>query len=699
MNEHHAKDIRNVALVGHGGAGKTMMLEALFYTMGKTTRMGSVSDGNTISDYTPEEHSREYSLSTAVAQAEYNGLKLNILDAPGYTDFIGEAIAALAAADNALVVVNAQTGVEVGTELMWRQADENGMPRMIAINACSREHADFSAALAQCVDRFGGGGSSVVAVQFPVNQGEGFNQVVDVLANKAFTYESGGKGKGTAGDIPAEVADRVASLREELIEAVAESDEELLEKYLEEGELDDATLTEGLKKAVHEKLIIPVLATDAQHNVGTDRLIEWIGLTLASPADVPTLAAKEPDSDEVIEVPCDDGDPLCAYVFKSVSEAHVGELSFIRVYSGQIKQGMDVANAKQDSTERIGSSFFLFGKEREDAGHINAGDIGALVKLKGTHTGDTLAASGRKVLAKEIKWPLPNIEYAIEPKTKGDEDKVAAGLHRLHEEDPTFLHAVDAELGQTLISGQGELHLGVMVKKLEDHFGVGIDMVKPKIPYRETIRKSAEGQYRHKKQTGGRGQFGDVSLRIEPNERGEGYEFINEIVGGVIPGKFIPAVEKGVIEALQEGTVAGFRVVDVKAAVYFGAFHPVDSSEVAFKIAGLNAFKAAMQKANPVLLEPIYNLEITVPEEFMGDVMGDLSGRRGKIMGMDANGPFQIIRAQVPLANLYRYSTDLRSMSGGRGIFIREFSHYEEVPADATQKVVEELQAEKEKEE
>ena len=694
MNEHVAKDIRNVALVGHGGSGKTTLTEAIFYTLGATTRMGTVSDGNTISDYAPDEQSRQYSLNTTVMQAERGNLKLNIMDTPGYTDFIGEAIGALRAVDNAVFVVNAQTGVEVGTELLWKQADEYKMPRMIVINACSREHANFDAAVEQCKDRFG---SAVTLMQMPVNQGEGFNQIVDVLSNKLYTYEPGGKGTGAAGDISGDLADTVSSLREELTDSVAESDEALMEKYFEEGELDDATLASGLKKAVAQGLIIPMLCTDAQHNVGTDRLIDWFTDVLASPDEMPPVEAKLVGGDAV-EIKTSDDDPLCVYVFKSVSEAHVGELSYVRVYAGKLRQGMDVTNTKQDSSERIGQSFFMFGHERADAGHINAGDIGALVKLKNTHMGDTLCASARTVLLPEVNWPAPNIEYAIVPKAKGDEDKIASGLHRLHEEDPTFLHAVDGELSQTLISGQGELHLDVVVKRLQSRFGVEVETVKPKIPYRETIRKQAEAQYRHKKQSGGRGQFGDVSLRVEPQPRGEGYEFVDAIVGGVIPGKFIPAVEKGVVEAMVAGVVAGCPVVDVKATVFFGSFHPVDSSEIAFKIAGLNAFRNAMQSASPVLLEPIYTVEVTVPEEFMGDVMGDLSGRRGKIAGMDANGPFQVIRATVPLASLYRYSTDIRSMTGGRGFFTRVFSHYEEVPAEVTAKIVEEMQAEKEKE-
>lgn len=694
MNEYVAKDIRNVALVGHGGSGKTTVTEAILYTSSATTRMGTVEAGNTVSDYAAEEHERQYSLSATLAQTEHNGTKINIIDTPGYTDFIGEAIGSLRAVDNAVVVINAQTGVEVGTELLWGYANDYGLPRLIAINACSREHANFDQAVDQAKDRFG---TAAVVAQFPVNQGEGFNQIVDLLTMKAYTYESGGKGTSQVQDIPADSADIAAALREELVDTIVETDEALLEAYLEGGDLDENTLIEGLRNAVLQGDVVPMLAMDAAHNVGTDRLLDWVSQVLASPADIDDIEADVPDKDgEVVAIKADDSEPLCAYAFKTVSEEHVGDLSFVRVYSGSLGHNTDALNSRQSAQERIGASFFMVGKERTDAGHIHAGDIGALVKLKNTHTGDTLCDSSRPTLLRPVAWPTASIQLAVTPKTKGDEDKLASGLHRLHEEDPTFAHAVDGELGQTLISGQGELHIGVKVKQLKDRFSVEVETSEPRIPYRETIRKSSESHYRHKKQTGGRGQFGDVHLRVEPLERGQGFEFDNAIVGGVIPGKFIPAVEKGVVEAIGSGIIARCRVVDVKATVFDGSHHAVDSSEIAFKIAGMNAFKQAMEKASPVLLEPIYGIEVTVPEEFMGDVMGDLTSRRGKIAGMDANGPFQVIKALVPLANLHRYSTDLRSMTGGRGIFSREFSHYEDVPTEVTQQVVVAMKKEEE---
>lgn len=696
MNEHSAHTIRNIAFVGHGGAGKTTFVEAVLYTLGVTTRMGSVTDGNTVSDYNADEQLRKFSLNATVLQFEAGAIKMNVIDTPGYTDFIGEAVGALRAVDNVAVFINAQTGVEVGTELIWGYAAEFHKPALIVINACSREHADFQQAVDQAKDRFG---SSVVVCQFPVNQGEHFNQIVDVVTGKLYTYEPGGKGVAKISELSGELASRAQQMREALMEAVAESDEALLETYLEAGELEEDAFIAGLKTAIKSRMVYPVLASDAHHNVGTDRILEWIAEYLPSPADMGPVEATVAGSDGKVQIQCSEADPLCAYTFKTVSEAHVGELSFVRVYGGKITQNIEVANVSQNASERIGQSFFMLGKDRTDAGRINAGDIGALVKLRTTHTGDTLCDKSRQVLLPGVEWPKPNISFAVVPRTKGDEDKVANGLHRLHAEDPTFYHEVDGELNQTLIYGQGELHLDVMVKRLAERFGVVVDLEKPKIAYRETIRKKAEAQYRHKKQTGGRGQFGDVHLRIEPLERGAGYEFVDAIVGGVIPGKFIPAVEKGVLEAMESGIIAGCKVVDVRSTVFFGSYHPVDSSEIAFKLAALNAFKNAMREAGPVLLEPIYKIEVTVPEEFMGDVMGDLSGRRGKILGMDAKGPFQVIRALVPLANLFRYSTDLRSMTGGRGLHTREFDHYEEVPPDIMVKIQEEFQKQKEAEE
>jgi elongation factor G len=689
MDEYVAGNIRNIALVGHGGAGKTTLTESLLFATGTTNRLGTIESGNTVSDYSVEEQERQYSLNASLVQFESSGTKINILDTPGYSDFIGEAIGALRAVDNAVVVINAQTGVEVGTELLWGYANDYSLPRMIVVNACSREHADFDQASEQAKERFG---SSIIVAQYPVNQGEGFNQIVDLLSQKLYTYEVGGKGTGTASDIPADLQDQAAILREELVDAIAESDEALLEKYLEGEELDEKTVVAALKNAVKGGLVVPLVVTDAAHGIGIDRFIEWTVSILPSPVDMDAIEATTPgDGDDTVAILPDENEPLSAYVFKTVSEEHVGELSFVRVYSGTMGHNVDALNTSQDASERIGKSFFLVGHEKTDAVHIRAGDIGALVKLRNTHTGDTLANPERPVILAQASWPTANIQLAVSPKTKGDEDKLGSGLHRLHEEDPSFTHVVDGEVNQTLISGQGELHLGVKVKQLKDRFGVEVETDEPLIAYRETIRKKAESHYRHKKQTGGRGQFGDVHLRIEPLPRGGGYEFDSAVVGGVIPGKFIPAVEKGVVEALTTGIIAGATVVDVKATVFDGSHHAVDSSEIAFKLAGFNAFRQAMEQASPVLLEPIYDIEVTVPEEFMGDVMGDLTSRRGRIGGMDANGPFQVIKAQVPLANLHRYSTELRSMTGGRGIFSRAFSRYEEAPAEVAAQIAEQL--------
>lgn len=694
MDEHAARQIRNIALVGHGGAGKTMLTEALLFASGAINRKGRIETGNTVSDYTAEERERNYSLNATLSQFEYRDVKINLLDTPGYPDFVGEAIGTLRAVDNAIVVLNAQTGVEVGTELLWGYANDYNLPRMVVINACSREHANFEQTVEQAKDRFG---HTTVAAQLPVNQGESFNQIIDLLSMKLYTYEIGGNGKGVASEIPADMQDTVASLREELVDAIAESDEELLEKYLEGEEIDEKLLIASLKNAVKDQLLVPILVTDAVHGIGIDRLLDWASTILPSAADFETFTAEKVDAEgEAEEFGVAEADPLCAYVFKTVSEEHVGDLSFIRVYSGKLSHNSDALNTTQNSPERVGQSFFMIGRDRTDAGHIRAGDMGTLVKLRNTQTGDTLCHPSRPLKLKQVKWPTPNIEVAVAPKTKGDEDKLANGLHRMHVEDPTFSHRVDGELSQTLISGQGELHIGVKVKQLKDRFGVEVETSDPKIPYRETIRGKGEGHYRHKKQTGGRGQFGEVYLRVEALERGAGNVFEDAVVGGVIPGKFIPAVEKGIQEALVAGVIVGSQVIDVKTTVYDGSYHAVDSSEIAFKLAGSYAFRQAMEKAGPVLLEPIYNIEVIVPEDFMGDVMGDLTSRRGRIGGMDSNGPFQVIKAQVPLANLHRYSTDLRSMTGGRGIFSREFSHYEEVPGDVATQIAEQIKKEQE---
>lgn len=694
MKEYNPTLIRNIALIGHGDSGKTTLTEAMLFSAGKTTRTGSVEEGSTRSDYNQDEIERQISLGASMLHCDWRGHKLNIVDTPGYTDFTGETKGAMRAVDNAVVVLRSVEGVEVGTEQVWQYAAEYDIPRLLFVNKMRKEHADFDRVYETIVQRFG---KEAIPFVLPVDAGEHFESLIDLVRMKKLTYEVGGKGRPTREeDIPPELSDRAESWREKLVEAAAESDDVLLERYLEEGDLSDEELIAGLRTGVLAKTVFPVLCGDALTNVGVDRLMDAGCRYLASPADIPTVVGKRPDTEEAVEIETTPAAPMSALIFKTVSEPHVGELSFFRVYSGTLQSGMDVLNAAKGKSEHIGQIYFLNGKERHEIGTVPAGDMGALVKLKDTHTGDTLCDRAKPILLPGIAFPNPVIRIAVEPKAKGDEEKINAGLARIHEEDPTFVFNVDSELKQTIISGQGELHLEVVVAKLKNKFGVDVELVKPKIPYRETIRGTAEARHRYKKQSGGRGQYGEVYLRLEPLPRGGGFEFVNAITGGVIPSKFIPAVEKGLSDTIAEGVLAHYPVVDVKVTLYDGSFHTVDSSELAFKLAASMAFKSGFSEAKPVLLEPIYHVEVTVPEEYMGDVMGDLSSRRGKIQGMDPSGHLQTVRAQVPLAELYRYSTTLRSLTQGRGIHSREFSHYEEVPHDIAEKIIEEVNREKE---
>lgn len=695
MKDYTTDQIRNVGLVSHAAAGKTSLAEAMGFTMGVSSRLGRVEEGTTITDYNADEIDRKISISAAMLHGFWKDRKINIIDMPGYSDFSGEVKGGLRVVESAVVLINAVAGVEVGTETVWKFTREYKNSCFFFMNRLDKEHAEFDDVLEMLQTRFG---KAVVPFHLPVNAGsEAFDTIVDVLRMKAFQYEKGGSGKATAIDIPAEFKDRAEQLHEKIVETAAEADDELLEKYFEQGELRAEELRLGLRKAINEGSLFPVLCGAATSNIGVRALLDYIAEYGPSPADRPEIKGTDPKTQqEVLRAPQPDS-PMSALVFKTVSEPHVGELSFLRVFSGKLSAGSEAFNSKRNLTEKIGQLYMMNGKTRKEVGYLIAGDIGTVVKLRDTHTGDTLCDPREPIILEDIRFPDPVIRIAVEPKAKGDEDKISSGLQILHEEDPTFVSSYDSEIRQIIIAGQGELHLDIVVKRLKDKFGVDVNLVEPKIPYRETIRKNAEAQGKYKKQTGGRGQYGDVWLRLEPLPRGGGFEFVDAIVGGVVPSKYIPAVEKGVRQAMAEGVIAGFPVMDVKVTLYDGSYHPVDSSDMAFKIAGSMGFKKAFKEASPVILEPIYEIEVTVPEEFMGDVMGDISSRRGKIMGMEAEGPFQVIKAQVPLAELYRYSTSLRSLTQGRGIHRRKFSHYEQVPADIQQKLVEEAEAAKEK--
>ena len=684
MKNYAAKDIRNFAVVGHGGSGKTTLSEAMLSLSGKINRIGSIESGTTTSDYHHDEHQRQISIHSSPLHLEWDDIKFNLIDTPGYLDFIGEAISSLAVVDAAVVVVHAVNGIEVGTEQVWNYASNYRLPKIIVVNGLDKEHTQFDKILQQAKSNFG---SNVFPLQLPVNAGPGFNQVVDVLRSELITYSTDGSGKYSEEKLPEKWQEKIKELHKELIEYVAESDDTLLEKFFEEGNLSEEEMREGLHRAIQDQVFIPVFCTTATQNIGTARLMDFISKYGSSPVDRATIQAENADSGETIEVALDGSAPV-VHVFKTISEAHVGELSFFRVYSGSVSTGMDLQNTTRGNSERFGQMFLMNGKDRTSVPSLNAGDIGAVVKLKDTHTGNTLTGPSNKVKLSSVKLPNSNIHLGIRSKLKGDEERIATGLSTIHEEDPTFIYRVDSELHQTVISGQGELHLQVSIDRLKRKFNVDVETFKPRIPYRETIRGKGSSKYRHKKQSGGAGQFAEVWMRIESKPRGEGIEFTHSLVGQSVDRVFVTSVEKGVNVSCTEGILAGYRVVDLKVDFYDGKQHPVDSKDIAFQMAGKQAFREAFMEAQPCLLEPILNIEIKVPDSFMGDVMGDMSSRRGKIIGIDAEGESQSIKAQAPQAEMYQYSTTLRSLTGGRGIHFEEFSHYEEVPRDMERKVV-----------
>ncbi len=688
MKEYLIEIIRNLCLAGHGGSGKTSLAEAILFNSGVTNRLGSVDDGNTISDYREEEIEHRISMNLTPLHCEWNDHNLHVIDTPGYSDFTSEVHCAMRVTDNVAIVVKAIEGVEVETEHAWEYADQYGLPRMVVVNHLDKEHADFYDVLGRIQERFG---TQAFPLQIPIGEGEGLSGVIDLVAMEAVNYEDGGKGNRS--EIPADLADRAEEYREKLMEAVAESNDELLEVYFEEGALTDEQLVAGLRKGVEDGAIFPVLAISATRNIGVTGLMDAAVTYMVSPDKRPPVSAARSGDGEEVALGPDPSGPLAALVFKTVSEAHIGELTYFRVYSGEIKHGGDVYNTTKNTSERFGQIYQTNGHERKEMNVIRAGEIGATVKLKDTHTGDALCTRQRAFDLEWVKFSEPVANVAVLPKSKDDEEKISMGLARLHEEDPSFIFQYNSEIRQLILAGAGEMHLDLIVERLSRRFGVEVEMVQPRIPYREAIKGKSEAHGRFKRQSGGRGQYGDVWLRVEPRPRGEGYEFDNGIVGGVVPSRFIPAVDKGIQEAMVEGVVAKYPVVDLKATLYDGSYHTVDSSEMAFKVAASMGFKKAFMDARPVLLEPIYEVDVVVPEDYMGDVMGDLSSRRGRILGMSPRGSNQVVRAEVPLAELYRYSTVLRSITHGRGSHARRFIRYEDMPKEIENKVIEESKA------
>lgn len=688
MKEYGTEAIRNIAFIGHQGSGKTSLSEIILFTANEINRVGSISEGNTISDYTPNEIEKQISISTSLMHCEWNGTKINILDTPGYSDFIGDVKSAMRVSDLAVMVLKSAEGVEVGSESTGKFVDEFNLPTAIIINKVDNEHSTFRETLMQAKDRLTNG---AIAVTLPVAEGLNFNGVLDILKMKVYRYGEPGSKKVTEEEIPDDLKDEAESYRTEFIEKVAETTEELMNKYFEEGALQEADLRTGIKQALLKRSLTPVFAVSSTKGVGINNFLDFVASYSPSPADRggEFAAVKESEKTEKV-LPNPSGEPVM-FIFKTISEQHVGELSLFKVYSGTVSAGLDLLNETNGKSERLSQLSILNGHNRKDVSELKAGDLGAVVKLKDTHTNNTLSSKSFPVVMKQIEFPDSVIRGAIVPKAKGDEDKIATGLHTLHEEDPSFSVKFDPEISQTIISGQGELQLSLAVKRLKERYGVEVDLVEPRVPYRETIKGTVNDvEYKHKKQSGGRGQYGHIHFKMEPLQRGKGFEFVNAIVGGVVPGRFIPAVEKGVQEAMDKGVISGNQVVDVKVTLFDGTYHTVDSDEMSFKLAASQGFRKGFHEAKPVLLEPIYEIEVTVPEEFMGDVMGDISSRRGKILGMDSDGHFQIIKANIPLAELYKYSSQLRSLTSGRGKHTRKFAYYEEMPKEVEQKIIDE---------
>jgi len=679
--------IRNIALVGHRGTGKTSLLEGLLYKAGVVNRLGHVVDGTTVSDYADDEKRRQLSLSAGLAHIERKGLSYNLLDTPGDSSFLADTIASLRVVETALVVVNSVLGVEVQTERLWARADERGLARILFCNMLDRERADFTVAVDHLREAFG---PQVVAVEVPVGSEHEFKGVVDLLSMKAHIYEGE---QVTEADIPADLVTVAEEARGKLVEAVAETDDELLEKFFAEDEITAAELEAAFAKAVAAATLFPVAAGSATHLVGVDRLLDLLALAPAPDAVAPPRALGPDDAE--IELACDVAKPAVAFVFKTMADQFSGRINVFRVFQGAVQSDANVVVGRDGHKERIGQLLKNQGKETKPVDGLCAGDIGAVAKLKDVVTGDTLAAEGARVTFPAIDFPSPLMSFAIEAKNKGDEDKVIQALRRLAEEDPMMEEHRDPQTGETIVSGMSQVHVEVICERLKRRFGVEVTLHPPRVPYRETVKASAKSQGRHKKQTGGRGQFGDTWIEVQPMPRGEGFEFVDKIVGGVIPRNFIPAVEKGVMEALHEGFLAGYPVVDVRVILYDGSHHPVDSSEMAFKIAGSIGFKAAAEKAQPTLLEPIMNVEVTVPEESVGDIIGDLNSRRGRVLGMTPRGHADVVGAEVPLAEMLSYAPDLTSMTGGRGDYHMEILRYEEVPAHLAQKIVEQAKLDK----
>ena len=691
MKVYDAPSLRNVALVGHSGAGKTQLISTLLFDAGAVNRLGRVDDGTTVTDYDEEEISRKHTLSAALAYAEWNKVKINFIDTPGMANFLSDARAALRVADAAIVVVDAVAGVEVSTEKVWSGAEELQVPRLVVLNRLDRERASLDRSVESLRGVFG---RTVIPIQLPIGEEKSFRGIVDLVAMKAWTYAADGSGKATEAPVPAEIAGAANSAREALIEMVAEADDSLMEKFFDAGTLTQEELVSGLKRGFAAGRIFPVLCASATANIGMQPLMDAIVAYVPSPAER-DFAVVDVKGEEAAPLRAADAAPLAAFVWKTVADPFAGRITMFRVISGTIKSDSTVYNVTRETPERLGNLVLLQGKAQTAVPEIKAGDLGAVAKLKESLTSDLLADKAISVRVAPVKFPEAVISYAIEPKSRGDEEKISTSLHRLQEEDPTLSYNRDAQTKELLLSGQGQSHIEVAVAKLKRRFGVEVNLKLPRITYRETITAATEAHGRHKKQTGGHGQFGDCKVKFEPLPRGSDFEFVVDIFGGSIPRQFIPAVEKGIQDVRMRGFLAGYPMVDFRATVFDGSFHPVDSNELSFKMAGTLAFKDGMSRARPTLLEPIMDVEVYAPSDYAGDLMGDLNQRRGRIGGMDARGATTIVRAKVPMSEMLTYEQHLTSATGGRGSYHMEFSHYEEVPSHLHGKIIAAARAER----
>lgn len=691
MTAAETTSIKNVGLFGHGGSGKTTLAESVLFASGAITRIGDVQQGNTVTDFDEDEIKRKISINCAIATVNWKGGEVSFIDTPGYADFVGEAISTVRVVDTCCFVVSGVDGVEVQTEIMWERAADVAAPSFIFVSKLDRERAGFERTMDDIRETLGG---NVVPLSIPVGEEHGFKAVVDLISGKAF--EPDGPGNSKEVPIPDELAGALETGRDKLAEAVAETDDTLLEKYLEEGELTAEEIAQGLKKGVRERTLIPVLCGAASKGIGIPELLDFIESVLPLPEELPDVVGVLPGKDEQVSRPRTEEAPMCSLVFKTLADPYVGKLTYFRVFSGIFKSDSTTLNSTRGKNERVGQLYRVMGKEQNPVSKLAAGEIGAVAKLSESFTGDTLCDKDKPIVLPAIEYPASLMSLSVVPKTKGDEDKLSTALGRLGEEDPMLTVRRDTETNQTLISGAGETHLDVVVEKMRRKFGVDVATDLPRIPFKETIRRKVEAEGKHKKQTGGHGQYGHAWLRLEPRERGEGFEFTDKIVGGAIPRQYIPGIEKGVAAAMQEGYLAGYPMVDMSVTVYDGSFHSVDSSELAFKMAAAKAMKEGFSAADPVLLEPKVDVKVTVPDAYMGDVIGDLNAKRGRILGMEPKGKMQMVSAQVPLAEMSRYSIDLRSITGGRGVFSMELSHYEEVPDHIAQKIIEHHKKEQE---